>query len=111
MWFVCPTADSSLDLSTKLRLTEAEVAILQREVAELITDRSTFEAQATQYKVHWMFAMQTCGRLVEERDNAVSKFEVGWPGSGRGTAGECRTTLSCVVGLVGIVEGRVGEEG
>lgn len=71
------TTDASLDLSTKLRLAEAEVAILQREVAELVADRNTLEAQAAQYKVHWVFAMQSCGRLVEERDEAVAKFEVG----------------------------------
>ena len=67
----------SLDLSTKLRLAEAEVAILQREVAELIADRATLEDQAAEYKVHWVFAAQTCGRLVAERDEAVAKFEVG----------------------------------
>ena len=50
---------------------------MQREVAELIADRSALEAQATEYKVHWVFAAQTCGRLVEERDEAVAKFEVG----------------------------------
>ena len=71
------TADASLDLSTKLRLAEAEVAILQREVAELVADRNTLEAQSAQFKVHWVFAMQSCGRLVEERDEAVAKFEVG----------------------------------
>ena len=76
------TADGSLDLSTKLRLAEAEVAILQREVAELIADRTALETQATEYRVHWVFAAQTCGRLVEERDAAVAKFEVGRAGIG-----------------------------
>ena len=76
------TTDGSLDLSTKLRLAEAEVAILQREVAELIADRTALETQATEYRVHWVFATQTCGRLVEERDAAVAKFEVGGAGIG-----------------------------
>lgn len=82
MTIIPTTTDGSLDLSTKLRLAEAEVALLQREVAELIADRTVLETQATEYRVHWVFATQTCGRLVEERDAAVAKFEVGGVGIG-----------------------------
>jgi hypothetical protein len=66
----------SLDFGTKLRLAEAEVAILQRQIAELIAERTRLEEESVQYKLHWTYAIQTCGYLVEQRNAAVSKFEV-----------------------------------
>ena len=68
--------DGQIDLATKLRLTEAEVAILQHEIAELIGDRDKYEEEATKYKMQWSFAMQTCGRLIEQRNETLAKLEV-----------------------------------
>lgn len=56
-------------------MAEAEVAILQRQIAELIAERTRLEEESVQYKLHWTYAIQTCGYLVEQRNAAVSKFE------------------------------------
>ena len=74
--FSCHDLVESLDFGTKLRLSEAEIAILQRQITELISERSRLEEESVQYKLHWTFAIQTCGYLVEQRNAAVSKFEV-----------------------------------
>ena len=49
---------STLDIRTRLRIAEAELAIVQREVADLLTEKSTLETNARMYEESWKFAVQ-----------------------------------------------------
>ena len=53
---------STLDIRTRLRITEAELAIVQREVSDLLAERNTLEASARQFEDSWKFTVQECGR-------------------------------------------------
>ena len=56
---LCPAAGiSTLDIRTRLRIAEAELAIVQREVADLLTEKSTLETNARMYEESWKFAVQ-----------------------------------------------------
>ena len=49
---------STLDIRTRLRISEAELAIVQREVADLLTEKNTLETNAKGYEESWKFAIQ-----------------------------------------------------
>ena len=49
---------STLDIRTRLRISEAELAIVQREVADLVTEKDQWEACARRYEDSWKFAVQ-----------------------------------------------------
>lgn len=68
---------STLDIRTRLRITEAELAIVQREVSDLIAERNSHETSARQYEESWKFAVQECGRYVlrGEREGEREKEE------------------------------------
>ena len=44
---------STLDIRTRLRITEAELAIVQREVLDLLAERNSLEASARQWEESW----------------------------------------------------------
>ena len=44
---------STLDIRTRLRITEAELAIVQREVLDLLAERNALEASARQWEESW----------------------------------------------------------
>ena len=49
---------STLDIRTRLRISEAELAIVQREVADLHAEKDTLETNARLYEESWIFAVQ-----------------------------------------------------
>lgn len=57
-----PDGVSTLDIRTRLRIAEAELAIVQREVSDLLVERNTLESSARQYEESWRFAVNACGR-------------------------------------------------
>ncbi|CAI8046665.1 hypothetical protein GBAR_LOCUS25806 [Geodia barretti] len=65
---------STLDIRTRLRISEAELAIVQREVADLISEKDQLESNARLYEDSWKFAVQECGRIVEQRDDLQRKL-------------------------------------
>lgn len=74
--YISPSGVSTLDIRTRLRITEAELAIVQREVSDLLAERNTLEASARQFEDSWKFTVQECGRIVEQRDELQSKLEM-----------------------------------
>lgn len=60
-----------LDISTRLRITEAELNIVRREVSELLSERNTLEVQCRRHRESWKFALQQLGRAIEQRNEAV----------------------------------------
>ena len=44
---------SALDIRTRLRITEAELAIVQRELSDLLAERTLLEASSRQYEESW----------------------------------------------------------
>ena len=52
---------STLDIRTRLRISEAELAIVQREVADLLTEKDQLEASARLYEDSWKFSVQVSG--------------------------------------------------
>ena len=67
---------STLDIRTRLRITEAELAIVQREVSDLLAERNILEASARQFEDSWKFTLGECGRVVEERDELQRRVEI-----------------------------------
>ena len=49
---------STLDIRTRLRISEAELAIVQREVADLLAEKDTLETNARVFEESWKFAIQ-----------------------------------------------------
>ena len=71
-----PAGISTLDIRTRLRITEAELAIVQREVSDLLAERNILEASARQFEDSWKFALGEFGRVVEERDELQRRLEI-----------------------------------
>ena len=67
---------STLDIRTRLRISEAELAIVQREVSDLLVERNTLETSARQYEDSWRFTVQECGRVVEQRDELQRRLDM-----------------------------------
>ena len=67
---------STLDIRTRLRITEAELAIVQREVSDLLAERNILEASARQFEDSWKFTLGEVGRVVEERDELQRRLEI-----------------------------------
>ncbi|CAI8046668.1 hypothetical protein GBAR_LOCUS25806 [Geodia barretti] len=72
--YISPAGISTLDIRTRLRISEAELAIVQREVADLISEKDQLESNARLYEDSWKFAVQECGRIVEQRDDLQRKL-------------------------------------
>lgn len=72
--YISPTGISTLDIRTRLRISEAELAIVQREVADLLVEKDMLETNARMYEESWKFALQECGRIVEQRDEIQRKL-------------------------------------
>jgi hypothetical protein len=72
--YISPSGLSTLDIRTRLRISEAELAIVQREVADLLTEKDTLETNARVFEESWKFAIQECGRIVEQRDDLQRKL-------------------------------------
>ncbi len=53
-----PAGISALDIRTRLRITEAELAIVQRELSDLQLERNLLEASSRQYEESWRYG---CG--------------------------------------------------
>lgn len=65
VFILSPTAGvSALDIRTRLRIAEAELAIVQREVADLLMEKNTLENNAKLYEESWKFAVQVSIYLV-----------------------------------------------
>ena len=62
-----------LDISTRLRIAEAELAIVKREVSELVAERNTLESQCRCYQESWKFALQQLGRTIEQRNELMAQ--------------------------------------
>ena len=60
-----------LDISTRLRITEAELNIVRREVSELLAERNTLEVQFRRHRESWKFSLQQLGRAIEQRNEAL----------------------------------------
>jgi len=52
---------SALDIRTRLRITEAELAIVQREVVDLKAERSELETNSKQYEESWRWVWSNMG--------------------------------------------------
>lgn len=64
-----------MDIRTRLRITEAELAIVQREYSDLLAEKNVLEISVRQYEESWKFAVQELGRVVEQRDDALKRIE------------------------------------
>lgn len=73
--YISPAGISALDIRTRLRITEAELAIVQRELSDLLAERSLLEASSRQYEESWRFAVREFGRVVEQRDELQKKYD------------------------------------
>lgn len=72
----CPAGVSTLDIRTRLRITEAELGIVQREYSDLLAEKNALESSLRQYEESWKFAVQELGRVVEQRDDALKRVEL-----------------------------------
>lgn len=73
--YISPAGISALDIRTRLRITEAELAIVQRELSDLLAERSLLEASSRQYEESWRFSVSEFGRVVEQKDELQKKYE------------------------------------
>ena len=64
-----------LDISTRLRITEAELAIVRREVSELLAEKNALAMQCHRHEESWKFALHQLGRAIEERDEALAQIQ------------------------------------
>ena len=62
-----------LDISTRLRITEAELAIVRNEVSELVAEKNALEVQCKKHENSWKFALTQLGRTIEERNEALAQ--------------------------------------
>ncbi|KAL5505117.1 hypothetical protein EMCRGX_G006498 [Ephydatia muelleri] len=74
--YISPTGVSTLDIRTRLRITEAELAIVQREYSDVLAEKNVLETSLRQYEESWKFAVQELGRVVEQRDDALKRVEL-----------------------------------
>ncbi len=65
---------SMLDISTRLRIAEAELAIVRNEVSELVAEKNTLEMQSKKHENSWKFALLQLGRTIEERNEALARL-------------------------------------
>ena len=63
-----------LDISTRLRIAEAELAIVRNEVSELVAEKNTLEAQCKKNENSWKFTLVQLGRTIEERNEALAQL-------------------------------------
>ena len=68
---------STLDIRTRLRISEAELAIVQREVADLLTEKNTLETNAKRYEESWKFAVQVSAVICSTLFRNPLQFVVG----------------------------------
>ena len=66
---------SMLDISTRLRITEAELAIVRNEVSELVAEKATLEAKCREHENSWKFALHQLGRTIEQRNEALAQIQ------------------------------------
>ncbi len=112
MYSVPPIAAgiSALDIRTRLRITEAELAIVQRELSDLLAERSLLEASSRQYEESWRYVQCTFCMLIQYtcRDTHTLSLSLQifgewiWPcgGTERWTAKEIRGLgTSCYHGI------------
>ena len=52
------------------------MAIVQREVSDLLAERNILEASARQYEDSWKFTLSEFGRVVEERNDLQRRLEI-----------------------------------
>ena len=52
------------------------MAIVQREVSDLLAERNILEASARQYEDSWKFTLGEFGRVVEERNDLQRRLEI-----------------------------------
>ncbi|XP_064382376.1 uncharacterized protein LOC135331221 [Halichondria panicea] len=74
--FFSPSGISTLDIRTRLRITEAELALVQREVSDLLTERNNLESSSRKHEDSWRFAVKECGRVVEQRDELQKRLDM-----------------------------------
>lgn len=63
-----------MDISTKLRITEAELAIVRNEVSELVAEKNALEVKCKKHENSWKFALAQLGRTIEERNDALAQL-------------------------------------
>ena len=64
-----------LDISTRLRIKEAELNIIRRDYSELLAERNSLEGQSRKYEDSWKFTLQQLGRAIEQRNEALLQLQ------------------------------------
>lgn len=63
-----------LDISTRLRITEAELSIVRSEVSDLVAEKNALEVQCKKHENSWKFALLQLGRTIDERNEALAQI-------------------------------------
>ena len=63
-----------LDISTRLRITEAELSIVRSEVSDLVAEKNALEVQCKKHENSWKFALLQLGRTIDERNEALAQM-------------------------------------
>lgn len=67
---------SMLDISTRLRIKEAELNIVRRDFSDLLAERNALETQCRRHEESWKFALQQLGRAIEQRNEAIGQLQI-----------------------------------
>lgn len=65
-----------LDISTRLRIKEAELNIVRRDFSELLAERNALESQSRRYEDSWKFTLQQLARAIEQRNDAMTQLRL-----------------------------------